>query len=232
MRRPIPALPCSSRNKLKCAKAPCLREVSHTLVHFGEKEWHRNRSSDACTFSCFILRRKSSDPRPAKFADFHTKGRTGLRETSPQRSDPGPRWALSVGVGRIDILGQSLPIVTLFAESLPVALVPEQFLVTTVRNDVIHHGCPDVLALLGALHTQRMGFEIRFSRFLPSSVVSTLGSRPCCFRVERQVLLTVEPTGFHQFWTARVVARCLWSVRHLYQLLKNIFSNRCIFGDF
>ena len=57
LRRPIPARPCSSRNKLKCAKAPCLREVSHTLVHFGEKEWHRNRSSDACTFSGFILRR-------------------------------------------------------------------------------------------------------------------------------------------------------------------------------
>ena len=36
---------------------PALQKVSHTLVHFGEKEWHRNRSSDACTFSCFILRR-------------------------------------------------------------------------------------------------------------------------------------------------------------------------------
>ena len=32
-------------------------EVSPTLVHFEEKEWHRNRNSDACTFSCFILRR-------------------------------------------------------------------------------------------------------------------------------------------------------------------------------
>lgn len=37
LRRPIRTRPCSSRNKLKCAKAPCLREVSHTLVHFGEK---------------------------------------------------------------------------------------------------------------------------------------------------------------------------------------------------
>jgi hypothetical protein len=83
LRRPIPARPCSSRNKLKCAKAPCLREVSHTLVHFGEKEWHRNRSSDACTFSCFILRRYSSDPRPMNFAVFHAKGATGLRVTSP-----------------------------------------------------------------------------------------------------------------------------------------------------
>ena len=83
LRRPILARPCSSRNKLKCAKAPCFREVSHTLVHFGEKEWHRNESSDACTFSCFILRRYSSDPRPTNFAVFHRKGRTGLRVTSP-----------------------------------------------------------------------------------------------------------------------------------------------------
>ena len=71
------------RAKLKCAKAPCFREVSHTLVHFGEKEWHRNESFDACTFSCFILRRYSSDPRPMKFAVFHRKGATGLRVTSP-----------------------------------------------------------------------------------------------------------------------------------------------------
>ena len=36
---------------------PTLQKVSHTLVHFGGKEWHRNRSSDAFTFFCFILRR-------------------------------------------------------------------------------------------------------------------------------------------------------------------------------
>ena len=94
------------------------------------------------------------------FADFHRKGATGLRVTSPQRSDPGPRRALSVGVGRIDILGQSLPVVTLFAESLPVTLVPEQFLVTTVRLDMIHYRCSDKPTVLHALHTQRMGFQI------------------------------------------------------------------------
>ena len=36
---------------------PALQKVSHTLVHFGKKEWHRNRSSDALTFALFILRR-------------------------------------------------------------------------------------------------------------------------------------------------------------------------------
>ena len=29
------------------------------------------------------------------FAFFHTKGATGLRLTSPQRSNPGPRWGSS-----------------------------------------------------------------------------------------------------------------------------------------
>ena len=73
----------------------------------------------------------------------------------------------SVGVSRIDVLGQCLLVMALFAEGLPVALIPEQFLVSTGRNDVIHHRSPDVLA--------------------------TLGSRSCCFWMERQMLLTVEP---------------------------------------
>ena len=41
----MPLLP--SIHWIKCAKSPCLQEVSHTLVHFGDKEWHRNESSDA-----------------------------------------------------------------------------------------------------------------------------------------------------------------------------------------
>ena len=126
-------------------------------------------------------------------------------------------WATkpcSVTVCWIDVLCQRFPVVALFAESLPVALIPEQFLVATVRDDVIHHRCPDVLAMPGTLRTQRMGFKIRLPGFLPAAVVSTL----CCwasnFRVERQVLLTVELAGFDQFWASGVPARCLWSVRH------------------
>ena len=121
---------------------------------------------------------------------------------------------VSVGVGRVDVFGQRLLIVAALAESLPVVLIPEKFLVTTVRNDVIHDRCPDVLALLGALHTERMCFKIRLPGFLPTSVVSTLCCWPGGFWVERQVLLTVEPAGFHQLRTAGVMARCLLSVRH------------------
>ena len=122
--------------------------------------------------------------------------------------------AFSVGVGRVDVFGQRLFIVAAFAERLPVVLIPEKFLVTTVWNDVIHNRCPDVLALLGTLHTKWMSFQIRLSDFLPPPVVSTLRCRAGHLWMERQVLLTVEPAGFHQLWAARVMARCLWSVRH------------------
>ena len=76
------------------------------------------------------------------------------------------------------------------------------------------HRCPDVLALLGALHTERMGFQIRLSGFLPPPIVSTLCCRAGDFWMERQVLLTVEPAGFHQLRAAGMMAWCLWSVRH------------------
>ena len=121
---------------------------------------------------------------------------------------------VSVGVGRVDVFGQRLLIVTTLAERLPVVLVPEKFLVTTVWNDVIHNRCPDVLALLGTLHTEWMSFQIRLSDFLPPPVVSSLRCRAGHLWMERQVLLTVEPAGFHQLRAAGVMARCLWSVRH------------------
>ena len=121
---------------------------------------------------------------------------------------------MSVGVGRVDVFGQRLLIVTTLAERLPVVLVPEKFLVSTVRNDVIHHRCPDVLALLGTLHTERMSFQIRLSDFLPPPVVSTLRCRAGHLWMERQVPLTVEPAGFYQLRAAGMMAWCLWSVRH------------------
>ena len=56
--------------------------------------------------------------------------------------NPAPGGAHSEGsvpIRRIDVLRQCLSVVAPLAKSLPVALVPEQLLVTTVRYDVIHH---------------------------------------------------------------------------------------------
>lgn len=92
LRRPAAACFSLSRNELKRAKSPMLQGFSHALVHFGENKRHRSVHPDALIFTLFILRRYCRDPRPMNFAFFHTKGATGLLLTSPQRSDPGPRW--------------------------------------------------------------------------------------------------------------------------------------------
>ena len=47
----------------------------------------------------------------------------------------------SVGVGRVDVFGQRLLIVTTLAERLPVVLIPHKLLVPPMRNDVIHISC-------------------------------------------------------------------------------------------
>lgn len=73
-------------------KVPCCKGF-HTLWFVsGENKRHRSVHPDALIFTLFILRRYCRDPRPMNFAFFHTKGATGLLLTSPQRSDPGPRW--------------------------------------------------------------------------------------------------------------------------------------------
>ena len=107
------------------------------------------------------------------FAFFHTKGHTGLRVTSPQRSDPGPRWG-SVVVHRVDVFGQGLAVVARFAHRLPVGLVPEKSGVSTVRCDVVHHCGLRVSSPPHALGAERMGLEVLPAYFLPLSCIATL----------------------------------------------------------
>ena len=58
------------------------------------------------------------------------------------------RWRL--------ILRPRLMVMTLLAKSLPVGLVPEEFLVTSVRNDMIHDRCGNGPSCFQTLFTQRM----------------------------------------------------------------------------
>lgn len=64
----------------------------------------------------------------------------------------------------------------LFTEGFPVCLIPEQPLVTTMRNDVIHHRRGDDLALCLTESTQRTLLQKQFPGFLPSGVISPSGS--------------------------------------------------------
>lgn len=148
------------------------------------------------------------------FAFFHTKGATGLLLTSPQRSDPGPRQG-SVVVHRADVFGQSLAVVALFAHRLPVGFVPEKFGIATVRCDMVYHGGFRVSPPPHALGAERMGLEVLSAYFLPLSCVATLTRWAGDFRVQRQVLCTVESAGFYELRATGVSARHLGSAGHI-----------------
>lgn len=65
------------------------------------------------------------------------------------------------------VLCPGLRVMALLTQSLPVAPIPEQLLVTAVRNDVVNNCCFGVLTLRHTLDAQRMGFEILLAGLLP-----------------------------------------------------------------
>ena len=148
------------------------------------------------------------------FAFFHTKGATGLLLTSPQRSDPGPRWG-SVVVHRVDVFGQGLAVVARLAHRLPVGFVPEKSGIATVRCDMVYHGGLRVSPLSHALGAKRMGLEVLPAYFLPLSCIATFTRWAGNFRVQRQVLLTVECAGFHKLRATVLAARHLGFAGHI-----------------
>lgn len=56
-------------------------------------------------------------------------------------------------------------VVMAFTKALPVALIPEQLLVTTVGDDVVHHRCFSEPSLPHALHAQRMALKYSLVNF-------------------------------------------------------------------
>lgn len=74
------------------------------------------------------------------------------------------------------LLGLLDRIVARLAEGLPVGLIPEEILVTSVRNDVVDDAGCSRSSLPGAVGAQRVVTEVLLSRLLPSVVVATLGA--------------------------------------------------------
>ena len=71
------------------------------------------------------------------------------------------------------ILVSGLDAVVSVAEALPVALIPEQHVVSSVRFDVIDVGRLDIAALLHALHTQRMCLKVTLAGSVPCRAVAS-----------------------------------------------------------
>ena len=81
--------------------------------------------------------------------------------------------SFSILVLRGVILVPGFDAVVSVTEALPVALIPEENAVSSVRFDVIHIGRLDVAALLQALHTQRMCFKVTLACSVPCSAVAS-----------------------------------------------------------
>ena len=101
------------------------------------------------------------------------------------------------------------------AEGLPVRLIPEQSLITPVRDDVIHHCCGHDLALRLAEGTQRMLFQEESAGLTPAAVIPT-GIRTTAQPVAApfHMILTEHLTLFAEAWTTGIAAGSSWCVGH------------------
>ena len=101
-----------------------------------------------------------------------------------------------------------------FTQTLPVASIPEQLLISTMGYDVINHSGFRVSAMFHALGAQRMALKELLGFPLPSAAVAALPRRTGHLWMERQVFLTVLLAGFHQRCASRLLAGDFRSVWH------------------
>ena len=83
----------------------------------------------------------------------------------------------SIPIDGISVFCPRLAVMAGLAKSLPVAFIPHQMRITTVRNDMVDHGRCREPSLCLATHTQGMPAEVRLAESLPPAAVSTLGGR-------------------------------------------------------
>ena len=117
----------------------------------------------------------------------------------------------SIPIDRISVFRPCLVVMAGLAKSLPVAFIPHQMRITTVRNDMVDHSCCCEPSLCFAPHTQGMPAEVRLAESLPSAAVSTLGGRRSVW-VQGLMLCTVQAVC--QIGTAWVLAGLLTFLRH------------------
>ena len=120
----------------------------------------------------------------------------------------------SVVVSRCLILSSGLLIVTSFAERTPIAPVPEELLIPTVRNHMIDHRCLHVFALPHTLLTQWVCLQELFTGLTPCSVITTTGSGSHLLWVQGLMCFTVFGPGRYKLRAAGMLTRDLWFHRH------------------
>ena len=123
----------------------------------------------------------------------------------------------SISIDGISVFRPCLAVMARLAKSLPVAFIPHQMRITTVRNDMVDHGRCREPSLCFAPHTQRMPAEVRLAQSLPLAAVATLGGRRS---VWVQGLVFVAGRTLGQSRTAGMLARFQCLPRHRRPLLR------------
>ena len=124
---------------------------------------------------------------------------------------------MSIKILRVTVLTSGFLVVAGLAKSLPVAFIPHQMRITTMRNDMVNHGRCREPSMCFAPHTQRMLPQVRLAEPLPLAAVATLSGRRSV-RVKKLVLLAVLALG--QIRTAGVTAWAFTLPRHSRHLLR------------
>lgn len=157
-------------------------------------------------------------PPLSNFAKIHAWGGRGLNPLSPKDLQlPSLHVTFSVLVGWVLVFHPRLPVVTFDTKCLPVALVPEEILITSVRDDMVNSHGFSQLALLHAVNTQRMEIKKDLLRLPPSAVISSPASTRSVVCMKLAVFLTIGTVG--QRRTARMFAGFLWFHGHCSALL-------------
>ena len=117
----------------------------------------------------------------------------------------------SIPIDGISVFRPCLAVMAGLAKSLPVAFIPHQMRITTVRNDMVDYSCCCEPSPCHTLHAQRMLPQVRLAEPLPPAAIATLGSRRSVW-VQGLMLCTVQTVC--QIGTAWVLAGLLTFLRH------------------
>ena len=123
----------------------------------------------------------------------------------------------SIPIDGISVFCPRLAVMAGLAKSLPVAFIPHQMRITTVRNDMVDHGRCREPSLCFAPHTQRMPAEVRLADTLPLAAVATLSGRRSVW-MQGLMLCTIQTVC--QIGTAGVLTWFSCLPRHCLHLLR------------
>ena len=82
-------------------------------------------------------------------------------------------YFLDIPICRCTVLSARFFVVARLAQRLPVALVPKQIFITSVRYDVVNDRCLGISSLLQALGAQRMLSQELSAYLLPPAAIAT-----------------------------------------------------------